>query len=48
MRKDKPNLTFEELREKLCKKVDLLNTKELVQNENLISEILKDGIKIYG
>ena len=38
----------EELREKLCKKVDLLNTKELVQNENLISEILKDVIKIYG
>ena len=38
----------ERLREALCKKVDLLDTKQLVNNEGLITEILKDGIKIYG
>ncbi|MBR6960193.1 MAG: nucleotidyltransferase domain-containing protein [Clostridiales bacterium] len=39
---------IERLREELCKKVDLLDTKQLVNNESLLSEVLKDGIKIYG
>ncbi len=38
----------EELREKLHKKIDLLNEKQLSNNLELISEILKEGIKIYG
>ena len=38
----------EKLRENLHKKVDLLNTKQLSNNQELINEILKDGIKIYG
>jgi len=38
---------IERLREELCKKVDLLDTKQLVNNESLLSEVLKDGIKIY-
>ncbi len=37
----------EELRTKLHKKVDLLDLKQLKDNENLIDEIFKDGIKIY-
>ncbi len=38
----------EELREALHKQVDLLDLKQIVQNEELLNEILKDGIKIYG
>ena len=38
----------ERLRESLHKKVDLLNVKQLVNNETLIDEMLKEGIKIYG
>ena len=38
----------EELREKLKKKVDVLDQKQLAENFNLTNEILKDGIKIYG
>ena len=38
----------ERLREKLKKKIDLLDAKELEKNILLVEEILKDGIKIYG
>lgn len=38
----------EELREKLHKRVDVLELKQLKDNFELTSEILKDGIKIYG
>ena len=38
----------EALREKLKKKVDLLDQKQLLNNFALTNEILKDGIKIYG
>ena len=38
----------EELREALQKKVDLLNLEQLYNNQNLLNNILKDGIKIYG
>lgn len=38
----------ERLRESLHKKVDLLDMKQLVNNETLIDEMLKEGIKIYG
>ena len=38
----------EELREKLHKKVDLLDIRQALNNEELLTEILKDGIKIYG
>ena len=38
----------ERLRESLHKKVDLLDVKQLVNNEMLIHEMLKEGIKIYG
>ena len=38
----------ERLRECLHKKVDLLDVKQLVNNETLIDEMLKEGIKIYG
>lgn len=38
----------EMLREALKKKVDLLNREQLNGNPDLINEILKDGIKIYG
>lgn len=38
----------EKLRESLHKKVDLLNIKQLNNNQELLNEILKDGIKIYG
>ncbi len=39
---------IETLREKLKKKVDLLDINQLKNNPDLINEILKDGIKIYG
>ncbi len=38
----------EELRTGLCKKVDLLDFNQLMNNPELLREILKDGIKIYG
>ena len=38
----------ETLREELHKKVDLLDTKQLIDNEGLVNEVLKEGIKIYG
>ena len=38
----------ESLRERLKKKVDLLDTAQLNQNPILLQEILKDGVKIYG
>lgn len=38
----------EDLRESLNKKVDLLTINQLNNNQELLEEILKDGIKIYG
>ncbi len=38
----------EALREGLRKKVDVLNREQLNDNPQLVNEILKDGIKIYG
>ena len=38
----------EVLRENLRKKVDLLDIDQLNNNPDLVREILKDGIKIYG
>ena len=38
----------EELREKLCKQVDVLNQEQLRDNLPLVEEILRDGVKIYG
>lgn len=38
----------EELREKLKKKVDVLDVAQLNDNTALVQEILKYGIKIYG
>lgn len=36
------------LREQLKKKIDLLDISQIDNNQKLIHEILKDGIKIYG
>ena len=38
----------EALREGLRKQVDVLNYEQLKDNLDLVNEILKDGIKIYG
>ena len=38
----------EELRERLKKRVDVLDQKQIAENFDLTNEILKDGIKIYG
>ena len=38
----------EDLRENLHKRVDLLNLDQLGNNRELLNEILKDGIRIYG
>ena len=38
----------EAIREGLHKRVDILNREQLESNLELINEILKDGIKIYG
>ncbi len=38
----------EVLREKLHKKVDLLDMSQLTNNKDLLNEILKSGVKIYG
>ena len=47
-----PGLKFyglvEKLRDNLHKKVDLLDLRQLNNNQELLNEILKDGIKIYG
>lgn len=39
---------IEDLREQLKKKVDLLDQRQIENNFELMNEILKDGIKIYG
>lgn len=39
---------IELLRERLKKKIDLLDVGQLDNNPQLVNEILKDGIKIYG
>ena len=39
---------IEQLRERLKKKVDLLNFNQIKDNTEVLNEILKDGIKIYG
>lgn len=39
---------FEDLRVQLNKKVDLLTTEQLAGNPELLNEILKYGVKIYG
>ena len=38
----------EKLRESLHKKVDLLDVKQLLNNEALLKEVLKEGVRIYG
>lgn len=38
----------EELREGLKKKVDVLDQKQIINNFELLNEILKDGVRIYG
>lgn len=38
----------ETIRETLKKKVDLLTTGQLLNNEALLTEVLREGIKIYG
>ena len=38
----------EELREALHKKVDLIDQRQAANNFELVNEVLKDGIKIYG
>ena len=38
----------EKLREALHKKIDLLDVKQLAGNTELLNEVLRDGIKIYG
>lgn len=38
----------DQLKEALCKNVDLLTTEQLKDNQQLIDEILRDGVKIYG
>lgn len=38
----------EELRERLKKKVDVLDQRQIAENFDLTNEILKYGIKIYG
>ena len=38
----------EKLREELKKKVDVLSFEQITNNPNLLNEILRDGIKIYG
>ena len=39
---------IESVREKLRKKADVLNKEQLINNEVLLDEILRDGVKIYG
>lgn len=39
---------IEELRQALKKKVEVITLSSLEDNQELLHEILKDGIKIYG
>ena len=39
---------IEEIRTSLHKKVDVLDINQLKDNIELVNEILKDGVKIYG
>ena len=39
---------IERLGQALRKKVDVLNVEQLVKNEELLDEVLKEGIRIYG
>ena len=39
---------LEELKESLHKKVDLLTLKSLSNNAEMLTEIIRDGVKIYG
>ena len=38
----------EKIRENLHKKIDLLSINQVLNNQELLNDILKDGIKIYG
>lgn len=38
----------EELRTGLKKKIDLVRLKDIMKNPDLLKEIMKDGLKIYG
>lgn len=38
----------EQLREELHKKVDLLDRRQLANNAELLDDVLKEGIRIYG
>ena len=38
----------EQLREGLHKKIDLLDVRQLTTNSELLNEVLRDGVKIYG
>lgn len=38
----------EELRQTLKKKIDVIRIEELAENSELLTSILRDGIKIYG
>ena len=38
----------ERLREALRKKVDLLEASQMLNNEKLLREVLKDGVRVYG
>ncbi|MBO4626355.1 MAG: nucleotidyltransferase domain-containing protein [Lachnospiraceae bacterium] len=38
----------ESLREALKKRVDILDQRQLVGNEELLRDVLKDGVRIYG
>ncbi len=39
---------FDEIKEALHKKIDLLRIEDLKDNTELLSEVLKDGVRIYG
>ncbi|NLN79939.1 MAG: helix-turn-helix domain-containing protein [Erysipelotrichia bacterium] len=39
---------IEELRETLKKKIDIIRIEDLLENSELLTSILRDGIKIYG
>ena len=39
---------IEDLRSTLNKRIDLLNINKIVNNEDLLREIMKTGVKIYG
>ncbi len=39
---------IEDLRSTLNKRIDLLNINQIVNNEDLLREIMKTGVKIYG